>query len=120
MKTWSMLAAVLVLGFCASLVMAEGAEHKQNMVRGKVTKIEGASITVQPRAMGEGKAPEAKTFTTDDKTVVVAGKQDGEKKAVSDIKVEDTIVAVLTEDGSKATKIVLNPTGGKKGGGDRK
>ena len=116
MRTWSILAAVAILAISASLVMAQQqgqGKGNQNRVRGKVTKIDGADITVQPstrpNAPADAKAPEAKTFTTNDKTTVTAGTPNGDKKTVADIKVDDTIMAVLSEDGKTATAIILNP-----------
>ena len=116
MRTWSILAAVAVLAISASLVMAQQQRQGKgwgNFVRGKVTKIDGANITVQPaarpNAAADAPAPEAKTFATDDKTTVTAGTRDGDKKAVADIKVDDTIMVTLSEDGKTATAIVLNP-----------
>jgi len=115
----------MVLAISTSLVLAQEApKGKGSGVRGKVTKIDGANITVQPAARGDA-TPEAKTFATDDKTSVTAETREGAKKAVADIKVGDTIQARLSEDGKTATAIVINPTfaggkGGKGGGGGGK
>ena len=122
MRTWSILVAVVVLAISTSLVMAQQKGGGQgNRVRGKITKIDGANITVQPAARGDAAAPEAKTFATNDKTAVTAETRDGAKKAVSDLKVDDTVAVTLSEDGKTATAIIINPPartgkGGNKGG----
>ena len=120
MKTWSILVAVLVLALSTSLVMAQNAGKNKNMVRGTITKIDGANVTIQPVTPKDTTtAPDPKTFATDDKTVVTAGTKDGDKKAVSDLAKDQKVFVVLSEDGKTAVSIVINPTrpagGGKAG-----
>jgi len=101
----------MVLALSTSLVMAQEAKKgKGNRILGKVTKVDGANITVKPNTGDE------KTFATDDKTTVNAGSHEGEKKAVSDLKEGETVAVMLSEDGKTATAIVIGPTGGGKKG----
>ena len=128
MKTWPMLVAVEVMALSANLVLAEDAPHKAPMVKGKITKIDGVNITVQPNTPKEAPAgaaaPDPKTFATDDKTVVTVGKMDGDKKTVADLAVDKVILVKLSDDGKTAVNIVIDPVakgpkkdGGKKDGG---
>jgi hypothetical protein len=109
MKTWSMMAAVLVMALTASLVMAEGAEHKANKKLGAISKIDGANVTITLKAMPDAKPAEF-TFATDDKTTVKVG----DKTTVSALAVGDKVVVVLTEDGKTAVSINAPMEGKKK------
>jgi len=120
MRMWSVLVAVMVLAIGASLAMAQEAQKGKNRggVRGKITKIDGANITIQTIVReGSDAKPETKTFATDDKTALTAGTREGDKKTAKDLKEGDTIMVRLSEDGKTAVNVVINPTLGGGGGG---
>ena len=100
MKTLSTILAVMI-ALMLSVSIAEAAKAAKPTA-GTISKIDGASITITPRAKAGADAPADITITTDDKTVVTIN---GETKAVSDLKVGDKVRVTLGEDGKTATAI---------------
>jgi hypothetical protein len=101
MKTWS-----IVLAMMMALILTAGVAEAAKAAKptaGTISKIDGANITVTPRAKkGTTDTPADVTFATDDKTTVSIN---GETKAVSDLKVGDKVRVTLSEDGKTATAI---------------
>jgi hypothetical protein len=101
MKTWS-----IVLTMLAALILSAGvaeAAKSAKPLAGTISKIDGANITVTPRAKkGTTDTPADVTFATDDKTTVTVS---GDTKAVSDLKVGDKVRVTLSDDGKTATAI---------------
>jgi hypothetical protein len=91
--------AALALG-----VTAANAAKGVKPVNGTISKIDGANITVTPRAMkGSTETPADVTFATSDKTTVTVK---GETKAVSDLKEGMRVRVTLDAEGKTATAIV--------------
>ena len=106
MKTWSTILAVMI-ALMLSVSIAEAAKAAKSSAKatpGTIAKIDGATLTITPRAKkgSTDAAPADITVTTDDKTTVTIN---GETKAVSDLKVGDKVRVTLGEDGKTATAI---------------
>ncbi|HUO10749.1 MAG TPA: hypothetical protein VM008_20780 [Phycisphaerae bacterium] len=102
MKTWSIVLAMM-MALILSAGVAEAAKSAKPL-SGTIAKIDGANITVTPRAKkGSTETPADVTVATDDKTTVTIK---GETKAVSDLKVGDKVRITLGEDGKTATAII--------------
>ncbi len=101
MKTWSAILAVMI-ALMLSVNIAEAAKAAKP-TPGTISKIDGNTLTITPRAKkGTTETPADVTVTTDDKTTVTIN---GETKAVSDLKVGDKVRVTLGEDGKTATAI---------------
>ena len=109
MKFASILAAAAVLGMASYMVGEEPAKdptseptskphHPRNGFQGKITKIDGTTLTVHVHHKGE--EPKDVTVKTDDKTVVVVNQEEAK---FSDLKV-DMNVFVTPKEGT-ATRI---------------
>jgi hypothetical protein len=103
MKTWS-----IVLAFVMALVLSAGVVEAAKAAKptpGTISKIDGAALTITPRAKkGTTETPADITVATSDTTEVTIN---GEKKAVSDLKVGDKVRVTLSDDGKSATAIMI-------------
>lgn len=94
MKTWSSVLAVMIaLVLCVSV--AEAAKGAKPL-RGKISKIDGANVTIADKNGTET------TVATNDSTEVTIN---GEKKTVADLQTGKTARVTLSEDGKTATAI---------------
>ena len=102
MKTWSIVLA-MVMALVLSAGIAEAAKGAKPL-SGTISKIDGATLTITPRAKkGSTETPADVTVTTTDSTKVTIK---GETKAVSDLAVGMRVRVTLDEDGKTATDIV--------------
>ena len=100
MKTWSSVLAVM-MALVLSVSVAKAADAKP--VAGTIKSIDGATLTITPRAKkGSTDTPADVTVTTTDKTTVTIK---GETKAVSDLTVGMRVRVTLDDDGKTATAI---------------
>ena len=102
MKTWSTILAVMI-ALMLSVSIAEAAKAAK-ATPGTISKIDGNTLTITPRAKkgSTDAAPADITVTADDKTVVTVN---GETKTLADLKVGDKVRVTLGEDGKTATAI---------------
>jgi hypothetical protein len=105
-KEFAMKRLSMVLAVMAALalgVTAANAAKGTKPVAGTISKIDGATITVTPRAMkGSTETPADVTVTTTDATTVMIK---GEKKTVADLTVGLRVRITLDADGKTATAI---------------
>src|SRR4051812_845061 len=107
MKTWSIVLAMM-MALMLSVSVAEAAKGAKPTA-GTISKIDGANLTITPRAKkGTTETPADITVATDDKTTVTVN---GETKAVSDLKVGDKVRVTLSDDGKTATAIQAGKMG---------
>jgi ribosome maturation factor RimP len=94
MKTWSSILAVMIaLVLCVSV--AEAAKGAKPL-RGKITKVDGANVTITTKD-----GTETTVATTDSTEVTI----NGEKKTVADLPTGKNARVTLGEDGKTATAI---------------
>ncbi|MGN6367163.1 MAG: hypothetical protein ACTHN5_02770 [Phycisphaerae bacterium] len=102
MKTWSTVFAVmLALVLCVSAAeAAKGSKAAKGPkpLRGKITKVDGASVTITSKDGTET------TVTTTDATEVTIN---GEKKTVADLPTGKPARVILDADGKTATAIMV-------------
>jgi len=104
MKTWSIVATVLAVGLWAAGARAQGQKViKHPSVKGEITKVDGATVSLQPVAKANATAkPAVVEVATTAATVVTIN---GETKAVSDLTVGQKAEITLSEDGKSAISI---------------
>ena len=102
------LAALAIVGMVSAAYAQEG-KKKGRGTGGTVVKVEGDKLTIKTMA-GKGKEGEEKTVDCTGASVQI----NGEDKKLSDLKEGDRVGLMMSEDGTKATKVVSPPPQGKK------
>ncbi len=104
MKTWSIVLAT-VMAFILTVGIADAAKAGKaaKPLQGTISKIDGNTLTITPKAAkGSTEAAADVTVTTDDKTTVTIK---GETKTVADLTAGLKVRVTLGEDGKTATAI---------------
>ena len=104
------LAALAIVGFVSAKSYAqEGKKKGGRGTYGTVVKVDGEKLTLKTMA-GKGKEGEEKTIDCTGASVQI----NGEDKKLSDLKEGDRVACMMSEDGTKATRVVSPPPQGKK------
>src|SRR4051794_14336045 len=109
MKRFAIALATLAVVGLVSVSYAQEKKKGNRPTVGTVIKVEGNKLTLKTMA-GKGKEGEEKTVDCEGASVMI----NNETKALSDLKADDRVALMMSEDGTKATRVVSPPPQGKK------
>jgi hypothetical protein len=105
MRRWMVMVAVLAMAMLVGAAQAKGSKaNKGEKINGKITKVDGSNVTVQPHVKKGEPAKDAVVVMTTDTTSVTINDV---AKGVADLAVGQRVKVTLSADGKTATTIAV-------------